>query len=262
MRGMSVVYGFLSFVLLLAASFAGEVDLPYTFQPNTPARAEEVNANFNEVKQEVNDNYLRIQDLEDFRSNVAGSECPDGEAVRGFSRDGLPFCEDMNKGKRVLSVTYPASCFAAIRDPSLSSVGVNTDRATIFDINGNDDPNWIYCPITLPEGVKILKIILHLHDRSNVNNLEATFYHRPDLGHPSHFIGSTNGNSGDQQLVLDLSAENEVVLNGVGYGIYVYFPSDQDCPLPPDYCVSSENLGVHRVTIIYEYDPTYSLDMD
>ncbi|HHJ64798.1 MAG TPA: hypothetical protein ENJ61_07820 [Aquifex aeolicus] len=67
---MSVVYGFLSFVLLLAASFAGEVNLPYTFQPNTPARAEEVNANFNAVRDAVNDNNSRIQQLQQQVQNL------------------------------------------------------------------------------------------------------------------------------------------------------------------------------------------------
>ncbi len=58
---------FFVFILLLVFSvplIAGEVNLPHTFQPNTKAKASEVNANFNAVRDAVNDNNSRIQSLE------------------------------------------------------------------------------------------------------------------------------------------------------------------------------------------------------
>lgn len=53
-------------VSLVIAGFAlaSNVTLPHTFQPNTPARASEVNANFSAVKTSVDDNYSRITTLE------------------------------------------------------------------------------------------------------------------------------------------------------------------------------------------------------
>ena len=258
MRNISTIFGLFVSMLVAVSALAGEVNLPHTFQPNTKAKASEVNANFNAVRDAVNDNNSRIQSLESFKGNVAGSTCGSGNAVTGFSADGTPQCEDMNKGAKILSVTYPSSCFAGIARPLASSVSVTISRATIFDNDGNNDYNWIYCPFTLPEGVKILRIIADLYDVSTTNDLYVYFYHTPTpSGHvSSHSIGNTNGNSGFQQLVLDLSSENEVVLRGVGYGIYVYFPSDQDCGGTT--CNSASNLSVYRATVIYEYDPTYS----
>ena len=256
MRNMIIAFGSVMAVLFSVSVFAGEIrdgDL-IQFQPNTKARAEEVNRNFNAVRDAVNDNYDRIQSLESFKSHVVGISCVPGKAVTGFSVNGTLQCEDMNKGKRVLSITYPASCFATIFNPRNSSIGVNDFVATIYDNDGNDDPNWIYCPIALPEGVRILQIIVDLYDRSSDNNLTVRFYHQPPA--LAHTIGTTIGNSGDQRLVLDLSTENEVVLNGIAYGIKVHFPSDQDCG--GTLCDFSANLGVYRAIVVYEYDPTYS----
>ena len=51
-------------LILSISLMAGEVNLPHTFQPNTKANAGEVNANFNTVKDAVNDNHSKIQNLE------------------------------------------------------------------------------------------------------------------------------------------------------------------------------------------------------
>ena len=264
MRNVIISFGSLMAVFFSVIVFAGEIrdgDL-IQFQPNTKARAEEVNANFEAVKNAVNDNYDRIQSLESFKSHVVGISCVTGNAVTGFSVNGTPQCEDLNKGKKILSVTYPASCFAFIDNPRKSSIGSNIRTvyaATIYDIDGNDDPNIIYCPFSLPEGVKILKVIVDLYDLSTTNDLNVYFYHRLEPSGPPavHNMGATYGNSGDQRVGLNLSSENEIVQRGIGYGIYVHFPSDQDCSSGTP-CNSSDNLGVYRATVIYEYDPTYS----
>jgi hypothetical protein len=49
--------------VIAGRALAGNVTLPYVFQPNTPARASEVNANFNAVKAAVDDNATQIQAL-------------------------------------------------------------------------------------------------------------------------------------------------------------------------------------------------------
>ena len=189
MRKSGFVTGFFAGLFVAVVTFAGEVNLPHIFQPNTKARASEVNANFEAVRNAVNDNNSRIQNLEnttadhntriqsfqDFQSNIAGSSCGSGNAVTGFSPDGTPQCEDMNKGTKILSVTYPASCLTAVSNPSLSvpvvgTVTVGTDtRLVVYmdDVDGVDNGNQVHCPIVLPEGSKILKVIAYVHDNAS-----------------------------------------------------------------------------------------------
>jgi len=50
--------------LALTGALAGSVSLPHEFQPGTPADANEVNANFTALAEEVNDNHVRIKALE------------------------------------------------------------------------------------------------------------------------------------------------------------------------------------------------------
>ena len=99
MRKSGIIFGLFVSMLVAVSAFAGEVNLPHTFQPNTKAKASEVNVNFEAVRDAVNDNNSRIQSLESFKCNVAGSSCASGNAVTGFSADGTPQCEDMNKEK-------------------------------------------------------------------------------------------------------------------------------------------------------------------
>ena len=55
---------FICFLLIAVSSIsAGELTIPNSFSPNTPASANQVNANFTAVKTEVDDNYSRIEAL-------------------------------------------------------------------------------------------------------------------------------------------------------------------------------------------------------
>lgn len=61
-------------ILLAFLSFAeaGEVAIPNTFTSGTPAKADEVNENFNAVKSSVDDNDSRITTLESFKPIAMG----------------------------------------------------------------------------------------------------------------------------------------------------------------------------------------------
>jgi len=51
-------------LVIAGGAVAGNVTLPNTFQPNTPARASEMNANFTAVRTAVNDNFTLIGALQ------------------------------------------------------------------------------------------------------------------------------------------------------------------------------------------------------
>lgn len=62
-RGISFYFLALG-VLLIRSASAGDLTVPNTFTAGTPAVASEVNANFDAVETEVDDNDARISDLE------------------------------------------------------------------------------------------------------------------------------------------------------------------------------------------------------
>jgi len=114
-----VVVILLSFQLLLPAAWAGNVTIPYSFQSGTKARAAEVNKNFDNIKQAVDDNDQRITDLHGIVDNIqlvpgpqgpvgptgpqgaqgppgpAGATGPQGaQGEQGPAGEGMPTCPD------------------------------------------------------------------------------------------------------------------------------------------------------------------------
>ncbi len=257
MRSIRIIFGFLVAVGTSFTLMAGEVGNLIQFQPNTKAKSSEVNQNFDTIKNAVNDNNSRISNLESFKGNVAGSSCGSGNAVTGFSADGTPQCEDMNKGKKILSVTYPGSCFAVVEYPKASAPGIlyvpiigEVGPVILEDMDNTDNPNRIYCPITLPEGSKILKIIVTVYDNTASEYINISLIHVPAPSNDSgvnHFTVNSSDNASPQDLVIDFSSDPEPVERGVPYAIEAYFSSDQQ----------SGSLKIYKATVIYEYDPTY-----
>ena len=89
-------------------AFAGPVTIPNTFTAGTPARASEVNANFNAVATAVNDNDSRLKTIE---TNAAKPDlAPNGNLVLGIStptsgsviKDAHPFMHDFGRGNTFL----------------------------------------------------------------------------------------------------------------------------------------------------------------
>jgi len=253
MKGIRLFIGFLASFVFSALVMAGEVNLPHTFQPNTKAKASEVNANFNAVRDAVNDNNNRIQSLESFKSNLTGG-CPAGQAMNGVNADGTPVCEDMNKGKRIVSVTYPATCFAVNTFPQDSLVLAGYAWAFLTDNpnHGANNADILFCPIALPAGAKVLRVKVRVYDNLNTGRVLAYFCH--DVADPGssstycHTIGSTDysGTPGEVTMTLDFP-QGEEIREGVGYSIQASLESE------------SYQLKVGRVTIYYEYDPTYTI---
>ena len=258
MRSIRIIFGFLVAVGTSFTLMAGEVGNLIQFQPNTKAKSSEVNQNFDTIKNAVNDNNSRIQSLENFRGNIAGRSCQWGEAVTGFTNNGTLQCEDMNKDVKILSVTYPASCFAAVFKPARSlpvinvlqvSSSVNVYAMYLEDKDGASNYNSVFCPIVLPEGSSILKVIVHAHDNTNTGNISITLVREPPFpaNRELHNIGTTN-DGGDQTLQGDFTPNGLPIVEGSSYFVRAGFNSDNE----------GTNLRVYRVIVIYEYDPTYS----
>ncbi len=232
-------------VLICGIVVAGEVTGLIEFKPNTTAKSSEVNQNFNTIKDAVNDNNQRIGNLEGFRDNLKGN-CPNGSAMTGVNNDGSITCEDMNKGKKILSVTYHGSCFAISIDPTKSVPSVYYKGAYLVDKDGTSNFNWIYCPVTLPEGSKLLKIIASVYDNTSAG------YILVDLWNIAGQVGRSpqSQDTGNQRLEINFTTNPVVVQRNPDEAlvIAVYFSSDTQLL----------NLMLRAVTVIYEYDPTYS----
>ncbi len=206
-------------------AFSGEVNNLIQFKPNTTAKSSEVNQNFNTIKDAVNDNNSRIGTLEQFKNDM---ESP-----------------------KIRAVTYHASCFTAILKPSASEPRTFTGYQHLQDKDNTDDWNNTYCPITLPEGSKILKIVARVYDSTaDAAHIVVGLYRSEPT--TSTEVGSTaqSSNAGYENLEIDLTGSPEIIEGGpdVSYVLYANYSSDQ----------KGMDLGLKAVTVYYEYDPTYS----
>ncbi|MGD9008373.1 MAG: hypothetical protein PVG41_10635 [Desulfobacteraceae bacterium] len=96
----------LSIAALCAGSvLAGNVTIPHDFAAGTPAVADHVDANFNAVRKEVNDNNTRISANTTNKQNRVSDTCPTGQAIRVIKEDGTVTCQaDTNSGGDITAV--------------------------------------------------------------------------------------------------------------------------------------------------------------
>jgi hypothetical protein len=92
-------------VLGIGTLSAGQVGPLIDFQASTPAVADDVDQNFNDIRDEVNDNDTRITahdsriaDNETNKQNRVTGTCPSGSSIRIINADGLVECEVDNEG--------------------------------------------------------------------------------------------------------------------------------------------------------------------
>ncbi len=241
MKAINFVSGFIIMLTATISIMAADLTIPHVFQPNTKAKASEVNANFEAVRNAINDNENRIGSLESSTGDHA-------TRIQNL------------ESKKILSKTYGPECFSITFNSEYSTPKLGDELETnpviilhdfvyLVDANGTDNVNSIYCPIALPEGVKILKIIATVYDNVNTGNITVRFglrNHLPIGG--SYDIGASSDDAQDQNLEKDLSSENVVVQRGGRYFLSAVFSTD----------TAGNQLRLEGVTIIYEYDPTYS----
>jgi len=242
------ILSFSAFLLGVQFVFSGEVNNLIQFQSNTTAKSSEVNQNFNAIKDAVNDNNSRIGDLEQFRNNLGGSQCQPGEAVTSIDNSGNVSCQS---NVRYMAVTYHAACFSAVNNPSRSVPRTTSHHQYLSDQDGFDSVNLTYCPITIPAGSKIVKIVAIVYDNTaDTENISVHIYKGGGI------VGSTPYSSNAvnyQNLEIDLTGspviveedpENAVVLSA-------QYSSDQ----------KGMGLRLQAVTVYYEYDPSLSITL-
>ncbi len=137
--------------VIAAGAIAGPVTLPNTFQPHTPARAAEVNANFAAVKTAVDDNDQRIMTL-----NTAQATQGAGLTTLQATATSLQTADVQNWKKGGNTGTTAADYLGTADNQSLE-LRVNARPAlTIFPAPSS--PNIVFggvdCPTTLGSDVR------------------------------------------------------------------------------------------------------------
>ncbi len=248
MRSIRIIFGFLVMVGTSFTLMAGEVGNLIQFQPNTKAKSSEVNQNFNTIKNAVNDNNSRISNLE----GTASDHSMRIQNLESTTSDHSMRIQDL-ESRKILSVTYPASCFTSQFWPGLSLILSGTAWTCLVNFPGDstNTGNSIICPIALPEGVKVLRVEVKVKDNLDSGRVAVDFCH--DFNHAGsvcHVIGTTtnSGTPGETTLILDFpDGGEEQILARAGYSIVASINKE------------NSNLCVGRITIYYEYDPTYTI---
>jgi hypothetical protein len=126
----------LSFIFAPLASQAADLTIPNTFTANTPARAAEVNANFDATATAVNSKQDRIT-----------GTCPAGQAIQSVNADGSVVCEATLDNKiavliETLGLGLPAGCQDLLTDIDMwgaAASGIDLRKYT------NSQLHWMGC---------------------------------------------------------------------------------------------------------------------
>jgi hypothetical protein len=206
---------------LSLAAMAAELTIPNRFSNGEPADADEVNANFDAVKDAVDDNYQKIVTFSEPRS---------------------------------ASVTYSAMGFTV--DKSQAS---GLSHATEFEkswqlgllVAREDDGGYFFHSVTLPSGVNITQIRAHLYDGDNEGEVSAVVklrkkeYNNQTI--PDVATLTWNG-LGVTETGEDFAAEkleNPEYIEWLSSG----YPSSYFIEVN----LGSSSVGLYSVTIDYEY---------
>ncbi len=183
--------------LVVGATFivAGQVGDLIQFQPNTTAKSSEVNENFNRIKDAVNDNYSRIQNLqnsvndhesriqslEDFDTNLQNG-CPTGQVMKGVGSDGTPQCSQVQPNELARNPAIPIAFGSVLNNCTIRSGSGNfscTWNSSLsryeITINGEDYLHDNYVTVVTPSGGTAIgvrtgsvsgKLLIYLYDNS------------------------------------------------------------------------------------------------
>jgi hypothetical protein len=205
-------------------AIAAELTIPNSFSNGEPADADQVNANFEAIRQVVNENNLK-----------------DGGVVNGpLTVPSVTFSPPKSA-----SVTYSAMGFAADKNQAIGIRGHETEfekTALGLKVNEPDGAVFYHC-VSLRSGITITHVRAHVQDADEDENQALTInLMKKELNQEFEVLASvtTDGlsNSGEQILTSDTISEL-IDNNPVSYFIQAFF--------------GNTNQYLHSVTIDYTY---------
>ena len=193
---------------------AGQADIPNTFVSGSKAVASEVNANFDAVKDAVNDNDARITSIEQVKQNRVTGTCSVGQTISAINEDGTVSCSAM--GSPGFVSIAPASF--TVRNGSVCNTYVTS--LSISYTSGSSPcagPNsWLYSSVNIPHGATITSVECSFFDRSDTYGFTTVILSATSDGTLFSWDGLTT--SGEQIVVVNLqTTEYPVVNNQNGY---------------------------------------------
>lgn len=223
-------------MVLSAQAWAGSITIPNTFTSGTPAKAAEVNDNFNAVKSAVDDNDLRIttntNNIANKQDRVSGS-CTVGSSIRTINADGSVVCEQktsisagtgIDVTSNVVSIragviSIHASAFKLL---SSSACDVYNGGNYLYITNGVNCPYSnsasLVAPLQLPDGVTLTQVKCGVYDDIAGGNIASVSLTQQPLSSPSStsvvYITTPTNDSGFQTMETPIFSR--VVNNSVG----------------------------------------------
>ena len=173
----------LTVVLLLATLTvsAAEVGNLTSFIAATPAKAAEVNDNFNKLKTAVDENYTRlttaeaaatasnskltaletqanstasaVSGLSSFKENLIDNSCSEGSALRSINADGSTLCQTITPAGLQ---RWSAHDFHQEDERSLSNCAL--DRDPMLAVYGSNTICTVYAPVHIPNSMRVSSI--------------------------------------------------------------------------------------------------------
>jgi len=177
-RVLTIIFLIFILVPINTLVWAGSVDVPNVFSPDTPARADSVNENFSAIEVSVDDNAAMITSLQNSHS---------GTRTGYYSFDAIDFRPEDNT---MAYFAYPGS---------LTCVS-------------SDD---FYAPVNLPHGAVVKSITWYYRDLSNSSEISLAVIQQTQNGSTSNnlTIMASSGNSGNgsmSAITIDYSTIDNV----------------------------------------------------
>ena len=232
--------------ITLSAS-AAPADIPNTFVSGGKAVASEVNANFDAVKDAVDDNDARITSVEQMKQNRVTGTCSVGQTISAINEDGTVSCSAM--GAPGFVSIAPASF--SVRNGSVCNTYVS---ALSIGYTSGSSPcagpdSWLYSSVHLPHGATITSVECSFVDGSGAYGFTTVMLSKANYTTSGETLFLWDGltTSGEQIVVANLqTTEYPVVNNQNGnYSIRVASNYDGDSYL--------QNAGLRGCTIAYEF---------
>ncbi len=123
---------------VLSSAVAGNVTIANTFSAGTPAKAAEVNTNFNDIAAQVNDNDARITSNTTNKQDRITGTCNSGYAIRSIAANGTVICEldDTGIGSITTGAGLTGGGSGAAVSLSIANGGVGTNQIADSAVTG------------------------------------------------------------------------------------------------------------------------------